>query len=64
METTKPKVELIGQDGNIFNLVAIAARALKHNGQKENADKMKKEVLQSKSYSEALGVIMEYCEVE
>lgn len=59
----KPTVELIGQDGNIFNLAGIASRALKNNGQKENADKMKKEIFSSGSYDEALQVIMKYCEV-
>ena len=60
----KPKVQLIGQDGNIFNLAGIASRALKRNGQPEEAKKMQEEIFSSESYEDALLVIMKYCEVE
>jgi len=61
---TKPVVKIIGENGNIFNLVGIATMELKRNHQYDNAEKLKKEVLQSKSYSEALQAIMKYCELE
>lgn len=39
----KSKVKLVGQDGNIFNILGIASRALKEAGYadeaKENADR-------------------------
>lgn len=60
----KPKCKLIGQDGNIFNLMGIASRTLKKAGQKEKADEMVKRITESKSYDEALRIIMEYVEVE
>lgn len=60
----KPTVKLIGENGNIFNLLSIAARELKLNGQRENADKLKKEIFNCSSYNEALQTIMKYCEVE
>ena len=37
----KPKCALIGQDGNILNLVGIASRTLKQNGMKEVLTKKK-----------------------
>ena len=60
----KPRVKLIGEDGNIFNLVSIASKALKRNHQHDNASKMQREVFNSNSYDEALQVLMKYCEVE
>ena len=61
-ETCKPKCPIIGADGNIFNVMGIAARTLKENGQREQAREMQKRVTQSGSYREALGIIMEYVE--
>ncbi len=60
----KPKCQLVGRDGNIFNLMGIASRTLKQAGQKEKADEMITRIKASKSYDEALGIIMEYVEVE
>lgn len=60
----KTKVKLIGEDGNIFNLVGIASRALIRDGKKQEAEEMKQKVFSSHSYHEALSVIMNYCEVD
>lgn len=60
----KPKCQLVGHDGNIFNLIGIASRTLKQAGLKEKADEMIKRITDSKSYDEALRIIMEYVEVE
>lgn len=60
----KPKCKLVGKDGNIFNLMGIASRTLKSAGLKEKADEMIQRITSSKSYDEALGIIMEYVEVE
>lgn len=59
----KPKCALIGQDGNIFNLVGIASRTLKQNGMKEEAKEMSNRVFCSHSYDEALNIIGEYVEI-
>lgn len=61
---TKPKCKLIGEDGNIFNLMGIAARTLKTEGLEDKAKEMIGKVTESKSYDEALRIIMEYVEVE
>ena len=55
---------LIGEDGNIFNLVGIAIRALKRGGRADLVEPLKNEVFASKSYEEALAHIAEYVEVE
>ena len=60
----KPKVTLVGEDGNIFNLLGLASRALRNAGQQDKVKEMQNKVMNSGSYTEALRVIMEYCEVE
>lgn len=60
----KVKVKLIGEDGNIFNLVGIARKALMRNGQEESALNMTEEVYASDSYDEALRVIGKYVDIE
>jgi len=63
-KVTKPRCKLIGEDGNIFNLIGIAARALRKAGLADKATEMSEKIMQSKSYEEALSVIMEYVEVK
>lgn len=60
---SKPDCPLIGQDGNIFNLVGIASRTLKRNGLSEEASEMTEKVFKSGSYEEALGIISEYVNI-
>lgn len=62
-ERQKPDCPLIGQDGNIFNLIGIAARTLRENGMREEATEMTKRVTSSGSYSKALGIIGEYVNI-
>lgn len=59
----KPRCKLVGEDGNIFNLIGIASRTLKNNGQITQANEMARRITQdgeAKSYEEALAIIMEY----
>ena len=60
---SKIEVKLIGEDGNIFNLVGIASRALERNGQREEASEMRSKVFSSGSYNEALMIISDYVEI-
>ena len=60
----KPKMQLIGQDGNIFAIMGRASRLLKNAGQSDKAKEMCNRVTASKSYAEALGIISEYVETE
>jgi hypothetical protein len=60
----KPVCKLIGENGNIFNLMGLASKVLKENGQIVEAKEMSNKVMNSGSYNEALRIIMEYVEVE
>ena len=59
----KPDCPLIGEDGNIFHLVGIAAKTLRRNGLSEEASEMSEKVFGSGSYDEALGIIGEYVNI-
>jgi hypothetical protein len=57
--TTKPRCQLTGTDGNIFALGAKAGAGLH-----EQILDMQHRICTSKSYDEALRVIMDYVDVE
>lgn len=60
----KPKAPLIGANGNIFNLMAIASRILSRNDMAEEAKEMTNRITEgAKSYDEALMIIDEYVEI-
>ena len=60
----KPKMELLGQDGNIFGIMGRASHLLKQAGMKEQSDEMVSRVTTCGSYDEALNIISEYVETE
>ena len=61
----KPDCELIGQDGNIFNLMGIASRTLRRSGMRDQAKEMQDRIMggDRQSYEEALGIIGEYVNI-
>lgn len=61
-ECVKPDCELIGQDGNIYNLMGIASRTLKDNGMEQQAEEMVGRITggDCHDYHAALGIIGEY----
>ena len=59
----KPDCKLIGEDGNIFNLMARAARTLRENDLSEEAQEMRERITSSGSYVEALCIIGEYVNI-
>lgn len=59
----KPKCKLIGEDGNVFNLMGIAYKTLKRANLKEEADEMIKRIMESGSYIEVLAIISEYVKI-
>lgn len=61
--TEKPDCALIGQNGNIYNLVGLAVRTLREHDLKEQAAEMKDRVFASGSYEEALCIIGEYVNI-
>lgn len=60
----KPTVKLIGEDGNIFNIVGIVSRELKRNGFKDEANEYMEKVFGCESYDEALRITMAYVDIE
>ena len=59
----EPDCPLIGQDGNIFNLMGIASQTLRDNGLDGAAKEMCDRILESESYYKALGIIGEYVNI-
>lgn len=62
-EKPKPDCPLIGQDGNIFNLMGIASRTLRQNGLADRAKEMCDRIYESGNYDKALGIIGEYVNI-
>ena len=60
----KPKIQLIGQDGNIFAIMGRASRLLKSCGQGDKAKEMRDRVMSCDSYQKALSIVSEYVETE
>ena len=59
----KPDCPLIGQNGNIYNLMGIASDTLRKNRQAAQAGERCKRIVQSHSYEEALNVIRDYVNI-
>lgn len=59
----KPDCPLIGEDGNIFNLMGIASRTLKENGLSDQAREMRQRITQCHSYDSALCIIADYVNI-
>ena len=64
MKTMKPRCKLIGENGNIFNLMGIASKALKEQGMENESKEMVSKVMASKDYFEAIAIISQYVEIE
>lgn len=58
----KPIAKVIGENGNVFTILAICTRALNAAGQKGYSRAMQDRVLASHSYNEALNIMREFCE--
>lgn len=61
----KPDCTLIGENGNIFNLIGIASRTLRRHGLDIQAEEMRERIMggECSNYYEALGVIEEYVNI-
>jgi len=62
-KSDKPVVKLVGTDGNVFALIGKCSQSLKSVGKKDEAKEMSSRCFGAQSYSEALCIMMEYCEV-
>ena len=61
---TKPTCKLIGQNGNVFNIIGIVSKTLKQAGQADKAAEFTSKAFGSGSYDEVLNLCHEYVEVE
>jgi hypothetical protein len=60
----KPVCKLIGEDGNVFNLIGRTKRTLKQAKMLDSANQMTKRCFEAKDYNEVLMIISEYVEIE
>ena len=60
----KPKMELLGRDGNIFSLMGVASQFLQRAGMAEQNREMIERVTSCDDYYKALNIISEYVETE
>lgn len=60
----KPKAKVIGENGNVFNLLGICTKALRANNQAAQAKEMSAKIFTCGSYDEALQMMSEYVEFE
>ena len=62
--THRPKMQLLGYDGNIFAIMGRAGRLLTDCGQADKAKEMRERVMSCDSYQKALSIVSEYVETE
>ena len=60
----KPTCKLLGEDGNVFNIIGRVSATLKRAGLKEKAEEFTSKAFNSESYDAVLRLAMEYTEVE
>ena len=61
---SKPKMKLLGEDGNIFAILGRAGRLLRENGQGDLVQEITRRVQDSGDYYKALTIISEYVQTE
>ena len=62
--TDKPRCKLVGEDGNVFNLLGKVSRTLRNNKMNKEANECVDRVMNTaRSYDKALRIMMEYVEV-
>lgn len=60
----RPKMKLVGMEGNIFFILGKADQLLRKNGQEDQAKEMISRAQKSGNYYKALNIISEYVETE
>jgi hypothetical protein len=55
---------LVGEDGNVFNIIAMVRRALRKAGQKNTAEEFVQRAFACQSYDEVVTLVVAYVDVE
>ena len=59
----KPTCKLIGEDGEVFNIIALVRRALVDAGDREMAREFFNKAMHQRSYDDVLRLCTEYVDV-
>lgn len=59
----KPKCVLVGEDGNVFNIIGKVSKILKRKGQPEQAKEFTDKAFEAQSYDEVLRLASDYVDV-
>ena len=59
----KPQCKLIGENGNVFNIIGIVSRTLKDFGYEDKAVEFSIKAIRCENYDDVLQLVMEYVEV-
>lgn len=62
--TEKPVCKLVGEDGNVFNIIGRVRRALRYAGERDAAEEFVRRALACQSYGEVLALVLAYVDVE
>lgn len=64
MAIRKPPCRLVGENGNVFNIIGLVSRALKRDGQPDRAKEFVEKAMSSSSYDEVLILLHEFVKAE
>lgn len=59
----KPEVQLSGEDGNVFSIIARCGKALRKSEHPEREKEFTDKAFAAASYDEVLQLAMHYCDV-
>ncbi len=63
-QTKKPIAKLVGENGNVFSLIAICSESLKKAKLHDQVKEMQERVFACNSYGEAINIMSQYCELK
>jgi hypothetical protein len=63
-ENEKPVCRLIGEDGNVFNIISRVSKVLRKEVSEEKAKEFREKAIACHSYDEVLGLCDDYVEAE
>lgn len=63
LEYKKPVVKLVGEDGNVFNVIGKVSKALNKAGLKDKAESFTNKAFNASSYNEVIKLCQKYVKV-